>query len=268
MDKMLSLADAARLVPDGATIGFGGGLGLQRRPLAFARELIRQGRSDLHVYGVINGIETDLLIGAGAVASTHTSYVGLDEVGQGPSFQAAAASGELDVHEYSEWVITARFRAQNMGLPYLPWPSGRLTDVARELGFAEVTCPYTGVLLTAVPALRLDVAVIQAPRADAAGNTEYAVPLDHMYDVDALVAHCADTVIVCAEAVGAIDPTRVQLIARDVSAVVEAPNGSWPAAMTPLYGANRRHLLEHYVPAGRGGRFDAYLDEFVHGRDG
>jgi glutaconate CoA-transferase subunit A len=263
MGKVMSLADAARLVGDGATIGFGGGLGLQRRPVEFARELIRQGRRDLHVYGVINGIETDLLIGAGAVASTHTSYVGLDEVGQGPSFQAAAARGELDVHEYSEWVITARFRATNMGLPYLPWPSGRLTDVAAALGFAEVTCPYTGVRLTAVPALRLDVAVIQAPRADSDGTTAYAVPLDHMYDVDALVAHCADTVIVCAEEIGAVDPTRVQLIARDVTAVVEAPRGGWPAAMTPFYGADREHLLEHYVPAGRSGRFGDYLDAFV-----
>jgi glutaconate CoA-transferase subunit A len=263
MDKVRSLAEAARLVPDGATIGFGGGLGLQRRPVEFARELVRQGRTRLHVYGVINGIETDLLIGAGAVASTHTSYVGLDEVGQGPSFQAAAAEGAIEVHEYSEWVITARMRATNMGLPYLPWPSGRLTDVAAAHAFVEVPCPYTGALLTAVPALHLDVAVIQAPRAAADGTTAHAVPLDHMYDVDALLAHCAETVIVCAEEVGEVDATRVQLITRDVTAVVEAPRGGWPAAMTPFYGADRRHLLEHYVPAGRAGRFGEYLDSFV-----
>lgn len=264
-DLRCSLIDAAQLVSDGAAIGFGGGLGLQRRPLSFARELVRQGVKDLDVWGVINGIETDLLIGAGAVASTNTSYVGLDEVGQAPHFQAAAGRGDVAVHEYSEWVITARFRAANMGLPYLPWPSGRFTDATRELGFQELRCPYTGVLLLAVPAIHLDVTVIQAVRCDAAGNAEWGVPFDHMYDVDALVARAARTVIVCAETIGEVDPTRVQLIGREVDAVVEAPLGSWPAAMTPLYGADRRHLLDHYLPAAAAGEFGRYLDEFVHG---
>lgn len=262
---LMSLPDAARLVPDGATIGFGGGLGLQRRPVAFARELIRQGRTGLHVFGVINGIETDLLIGGKAVASTNTSYVGLDELGQAPNFQAAAANGEIQVHEYSEWVITARFRAANMALPYLPWASGRHTDATHELGFKEVQCPYTGLMLLAVPAVKLDVAVIQAPCCDATGNTAVGVPLDQMYDVDALVARSADTVIVCAERIDDVDPTRVPLIGREVDAVVEAPHGSWPAAMAPIYLADRRHLLERYLPAGRGGTFAAYLDEFVYG---
>jgi glutaconate CoA-transferase subunit A len=265
-DVRTSLADAASMVGDGATIGFGGGLGLQRRPVSFARELVRQGRAGLQVFGIINGIETDLLIGAGAVASTNTSYVGLDEIGQAPNFQAAAMRGDITVNEYSEWVMTARFRAANMGLPYLPWPSGRHTDVTKRLGFHEVTCPYTGVRLLAVPTIRLDVAVIQAPRCDPAGNTEIGLPLDHMYDVDALVARSADVVIVCAEEVGNVDPARVQLIGREVDAVVEAPRGSFPAAMTPLYGADRGHLLDHYVPAGLGGDFASYLDRFVHGR--
>ncbi|HEX3801985.1 MAG TPA: CoA-transferase [Solirubrobacteraceae bacterium] len=264
-DRRSTLADAAGLVADGATIGFGGGLGLQRRPVSFARELIRQGRRGLRVFGVINGVETDLLIGAGAVTSTDTSYVGLDEVGQGPNFQAAAGDGRIEVHEYSEWVITARFRAANMGLPYMPWPSGRFTDATRALGYKNVRCPYTGVELLAVPAVQLDVAVIQAVRCDSAGNAELAVPLDHMYDVDALVARSAKTVIVCAEEIGEVDPTRVQLLGREVDAVVEAPTGSWPAAMTPLYSADRRHLIEEYVPAARNGEFSAYLDRFVHG---
>jgi glutaconate CoA-transferase subunit A len=262
-DLRCTLADAAKLVGEGSMIGFGGGLGLQRRPLSFARELVRQDVRGLHVFGVINGIETDLLIGGGAVASTNTSYVGLDEVGQAPNFQAAAQRGDIEIHEYSEWVITARFRAANMGLPYMPWPSGRFTDATGELGFKEVRCPYTDVRLLAVPAVQLDVAVIQAVKCDPAGNAELGVPFDHMYDVDALVARAADVVIVCAEEIGEVDPTRVQLIGREVDAVVQAPRGSWPAAMTPLYGADRRHLLDHYLPAARSGQFASYLERFV-----
>lgn len=266
-DVVTSLADAARLVGDRASIGFGGGLGLQRRPVEFARELIRQGRRSLDVFGVINGIETDLLIAGGCVASTNTSYVGLDDIGQAPYFQAAAARSELLVNEYSEWLITARFRAANMGLPYIPWPSSRLSDSTRHLGFRETTCPYTGMLLLAVPAVQLDVAVIQAVRCDAAGNTEFATPLDMMYDVDALVARAASTVIVCTEEIGAIDRTRTQLVGREVDAVVESPRGSWPAAMLPLYGADRSHLLYEYLRSAEADDFVAYKEAFIDRSD-
>src|SRR5258706_6832666 len=48
--KQVSLAEAAAIVQDGMTIAVGGGLSW-REPVAFLRELIRQGRRDLHVVG-------------------------------------------------------------------------------------------------------------------------------------------------------------------------------------------------------------------------
>jgi glutaconate CoA-transferase subunit A len=140
-DRRTRLADAAALVADGAKIGFGGSIGLYRRPVSFARELIRQERRDLHVYGLLNGFEADLLIGAGCVASTNSSYVGFDELGQAPNWQRFAAEGRIEVNEYSEWMITAGYRAANMALPYLPWVSGRFTDMGKSLGLKEVECP-------------------------------------------------------------------------------------------------------------------------------
>jgi len=265
-DRRMSLADAAGLVADGSKIGFGGNWGLSRRPVAFASELIRQGRTGLHVHGILNGIEADLLIGAGAVASTTSSYVGLDELGQAPNWQRAAATGAIEVHEYSEWMITAGYRAANMALPYLPWITSRHSDLARPLGLKEVECPYTGIPLLAVRALNLDVAVIQATRCDAEGNTELALPLDHMYDVDALIARSAQVVIVCAEEIGEVDHNRVQLVGREVHAVVEAPRGAWPGAMRPLYGVDRAHVADTYIPAAAGGGFAAYLETYVFGR--
>lgn len=263
-DRTMSLADAAGLVADGARIGFGGSWGLARRPMAFVRELIRQGRSGLHVHGILSGIDADMLIGAGAAASTVTSYVGLDELGQAPNFQRAAAAGAIEVREYSEWLITAAFRATNMALPYLPWITSRRNDLARELGLQEVRCPYTGTPLLAVRAIELDVAVIQAVRCDRVGNVALSVPLDFMYDVDALLARSAKTVIVCAEEIGTVDPNMVQLIAREVNAVVHAPGGSWPGSMNTCYPVDRAHIRNSYLPAARAeDGFSAYLDEHV-----
>jgi glutaconate CoA-transferase subunit A len=262
-DRRTSLGGAAALVSNGARIGFGGSIGLYRRPLAFARELIRQERRDLRVYGILSGLDADLLVGAGCVASTNCAYVGFDELGQAPNWQRSAGQGRIQANEYAEWMITAGYRAANMALPYLPWVSGRFTDMGASLGLEEVECPYTGTKLLAVPALKLDVAVLQVERCDAEGNTEIPIPLEHMYDVDALVARAADVVIVCAEQIGEVDPNRVQLIAREVEAVVEVPRGAWPGGLHPLYGVDRAHITDVYLPAARDDRFQGYLDEYV-----
>jgi glutaconate CoA-transferase subunit A len=267
-DRQTSLKEAAALVGDGDRIGFGGSWGLARRPVGFVRELIRQGRRDLHVHGILSGIDADLLIAAGAAASTTSSYVGFDEFGQAPHFQKAASAGDIEINEYSEWLITAGYRAANMGLPYIPWISSRHNDIGPALGLKEIECPFTGTSLLAVRAIEIDVAVIQATRADRKGNTEFSLPIDHMYDVDAMLAHCAKTVIVCAEEVGEIDRNRTQLVGREVDAVVEMPGGGWPGSMSPLYGVDRAHMTDVYLPAAKEGRFDGYLDEYVYDESG
>jgi acyl CoA:acetate/3-ketoacid CoA transferase alpha subunit len=160
-------------------------------------------------------------------------------------------------------MITAALRAANMSLSFLPWRTGRHSDIAADLELQEVADPYTGERYLAIPAANLDVAVIQATRADAAGNTEVGLPLDFIYDVDALIARAAKVVIVCAEEIGPVDATRIQLMGREVDAVVEAPHGAWPCGMSPVYGVDRTHLLEEYIPAARDGAFDGYLEQFV-----
>ena len=66
-DKRVDLAAAAGHVRDGAIVALGGGLSA-RLPMALVREMIRQGRRDLHVVGSAHGIDVDMLIGAGAIA--------------------------------------------------------------------------------------------------------------------------------------------------------------------------------------------------------
>ena len=58
--KLMSLSEAARLVPDGASITLGGTL-LHRTPAAFVRELARQGRHDLELVKPSPAYDLDLL---------------------------------------------------------------------------------------------------------------------------------------------------------------------------------------------------------------
>jgi glutaconate CoA-transferase, subunit A len=268
--KLRTIEEAARLVHDGCRLGFGGQPALARRPMAFVRELVRQGRRDLHVFNMIGGLEVDMLLGAGAIASTNCCYVGLDELGPSPFFQRAAVGGSAEIVEYSEFTLVASLRAAGMDLPFLPWKTGWGSEVVERHGWGTIRCPYTGLELVAVPSNPLDVAAIQVVRCDESGNVELPYPLEVSYDFDYLVSRAATRVIVCAEHVEPIsDPTRVAMIGREVSCVVHAPRGAWPCGIGTEYPVDGRHLLERYLPAtATPEAFAAYLDEHVFGEPG
>jgi glutaconate CoA-transferase subunit A len=264
-DSLCSLEEAAAAVPDGAHIAFGGGGAGMRRPLAFARALARRGARGLHVHHMLGGLETDLLIGAGAVASTNCAYIGLLEYGQAPNFQRAAREGLVEVNEYSEFMYVAGLRAADMGIPFIPWRTPWGSETVERLGIETVRDPYGEEELLAVPATKIDVTVLQVERADADGYVELPAEPDLIWDYDYLVGRVGAKTIVCAEEVGPIrDPARVALVGREVDHVVELPRGAWPLGLHPRYGPDVAHLNDAYLPAAAAGAeaFAAYLEQF------
>src|SRR5262249_58286464 len=76
--------------------------------------------------------------------------------------------------EHSQAGMANRYVAGASGLPFAILRGYRGTSLpAHTTGVAEVICPFTGEVLTAVSALRPDVAVIHAQRADRLGNVQY-----------------------------------------------------------------------------------------------
>ena len=73
--KQVSLAEAATRIDDGARIALGG-FSVYQRPMAFVRELIRQGRRNLTVVGVVNGPEVDMLAGSDGLNFSHCAVGG------------------------------------------------------------------------------------------------------------------------------------------------------------------------------------------------
>jgi glutaconate CoA-transferase subunit A len=261
-DCVCSLEEAVASVFEGAHVAFGGGGAGMRRPVAFARALARSGARDLHVHHMLGGLETDLLIGAGAVASTNCAYLGLLEYGQAPSFQRAARTGEIEVNEYSEFMYIAGLRAADMGIPYIPWRTPWASETVERLGLKTVVDPYSGTELIAVPATHIDVCVLQVERADADGYVELPDEPDLIWDYDYLIGRVAKRTIVCAEEIGPVrDRARVALIGREVDQVVELPRGAWPTGLHPRYGPDVEHITNTYLPASAAGgeEFAAYL---------
>ena len=94
-DKRLSLAQAAALVRDGDQVVMGAGM--ERSPMALLRELVRQGRKELRLAGVVGGaLNLDFLVGAGVAQSVDTCSVTLGRFARtGPNFERHVKDGRI-----------------------------------------------------------------------------------------------------------------------------------------------------------------------------
>lgn len=250
VDKVVSLAEAVGMVGSGARLGVGGVL-LQRKPIALLAALVDAGRSDLALHSFLASLDAELLAAHGCLGSVHTGYVGFEQLGFAPAYSAGADSGAVAVHEYTEFLFVAGLRAALAGLPFMPAKGGSGSGALEELGYAQVTCPYTGIPLVAVPAMTLDVTVLHAEAADPTGAVLGPADPDFLFDLDANMARAADRVIVTVERVVSSDVIRAQrhrtlLFGFEVDAVVELPGGAAPTGLPgcdePDLAALRRYL--------------------------
>ena len=99
--KIVSLAEAAALIPDGATVGFGGSL-LHRAPNAFARELARQERRGLAYVKSSAAYDLDLLCAAGCLDRVEAGIVTFEPpFGLAPNYRRAIERGAVKLREHA-----------------------------------------------------------------------------------------------------------------------------------------------------------------------
>ena len=171
MAEIVSLADAVRLaVRDGDTVAMEGFTHLI--PFAAGHEVIRQGRRDLTLVRMTPDLIYDQLIGAGCARKLVFSWGGNPGVGSLHRFRDAVEHSwpvPLEIEEHSHAGLANRYVAGAAGLPFavLRGYSGTsLEGLNNAPTIKPVTCPFTCETLTAVAAVRPDVAVIHAQRAD------------------------------------------------------------------------------------------------------
>ena len=264
------MADAISLISDGATVAIGGHT-LRRHPMAALAEIIRQRKRNLHLVGWNNGIDMDILVGAGAARSVETSYVGISGFGLARNFRRAAEAGEIEIREHSEISALDMFRGGASGIAFTASSVLAGTDVAAtNPRIATVTSPFDGRPYTAVQAIRPDVSIIHAHTADALGN----VQLDNQHwpdnDADVFVGWAGRTTIVTVEQIVSEDAVRARpeftILPRDVvTCVVEAPYGAYPCACDARYTYDLEHVADYYAASADATAFARYLERWVMG---
>ncbi len=253
MDKRRSLAEAAELVDDGATIAIGG-LSMNGAPMALVRELVRRGVRDLTVVAIVAGMPVDWLVAGGCVSKVISGLISFEGLGMAPHFRAAVQRGEVEMEEYSEHTLICRLQAAAYGLPFMPTRAGLGTDmVTLHPDTTRVeTDPATGQEYVACTALPVDVALVHAHGADTEGNVRVDPKLIWM---DNEIVNAAARTVVSVEEIlphrAFVDePHRTTYPRFLVDAVTVAPYGAYPTANFPRYSYDPRFFAD-YVGAAR-----------------
>ncbi|MEU9292342.1 CoA-transferase [Streptomyces sp. NPDC048266] len=221
----------------GMTIGIGG-WGSRRKPMALVRALLRSDVTDLTVvsYG---GPDVGLLAAAGKIRTLVAAFATLDSIPLEPHFGAARQRGSLAMVELDEAMVMWGLTAAAQRLPFMPVRAGLgsgVMDVNPSL--RTVTSPYDdGEELLAVPALRLDAALVHLNRADVHGNGQYLGPDPYFDD---LFCEAADTAYVSCERIVETSellkdagPQSLLVKRAFVHGVVETPNGAHFTSCAP-----------------------------------
>jgi glutaconate CoA-transferase, subunit A len=289
LDKTMPLKEAIRrYVKNGAHISIGG-FTLNRNPMAAVYEIIRQKITDLHLYAHSNGTGLDELIGAGCISKLEIAYGGNGKAA--PTcirFARAIQNNEILFEDYSNYMMSLRFMAGAMGVPFLPTLSGLGSDMLTTWGFSEsmrlsdpkivdkklavVANPFGNwggaQKVVAVPAINPDVTIIHVQQADIMGTCR----IKGLTFADVEQAKASRHVIVTCEnlvekAVLRENPDMNQIPFIHVSAVCHVPFGGYPTAVYGHYDYDAQYLKQFAAAARDENAFTAYQDRFIFGVD-
>ncbi len=266
--KLTTMEEAiARHVPAGSMVLLGAQLE-QMIPFAAGHELIRQGKRELTLVGPISDILFDQLIGAGCVSRVMAAWVGNVSAGVGYCFRRAVEQNlprPVQMVDYSNFTLALALHAAALGVPFMPTYSTLGSDLLAKNGnLREFPSPVNEERLVAVRALKPDVAIIHAQRADAQGNTHLWGNLGVAVDG----ARAARKVIVVAEEIVppeviASDPNRTLIPGFLVAAVVHEPWGAHPSPVQGYYGRDHAFFSQYHEQSRSLEDFERWLERWV-----
>ena len=186
MKQAIGVEKAVQMIPDGASVMFGGFMGVGS-PCRIIDEMVAQEKRDLTIIGndtARPGLAIGKLVDAGCVKKVITSHIGTN-----PVTQKLMIEGRLEVELVPQGTLAERIRAAGYGLGGVLTPTGLGTPAADGKRTVEVN----GRTFLLEEPLSADVAIISAHRADYNGNLDFTLTARNFNPVMCLAA---ETVIV------------------------------------------------------------------------
>src|SRR6185503_830901 len=255
MAEIVSLAEAVeRAIHDGDAVAMEGFTHLI--PFAAGHEVIRQRRRDLTLIRMTPDLIYDQLIGAGCARKLIFSWGGNPGVGSLHRFRDAVENSwpvPLEIEEHSHAGMANRYVAGASGIPFAVLRGYNGTDL------------YRLETLNGVSALRPDVAVIHAQRADRTGNVQ-------LWGITGVqkeaVLASARSVVTVEEIVDELDPRpgAVVLPGWTVTFVAQARDGAHPSYALDYSVRDNDYYVAWDAIARDRETFTRWLDELYAGR--
>ena len=270
MAQILPLKDAiADAVRDGDIVALEGFTHLI--PFAAGHEIIRQRRRHLTLVRMTPDVIYDQLIGAGCASKLVFSWGGNPGVGSLHRLRDAVEKNwpvPLALEEHAHAGMATAYAAGASGLPFGLLRGYLGSDLPRfNPKIKYIECPFTGERLAALPAIRPDVTVIHAQKADRKGN----VMLWGVTGVqkEAVLA-ARRAVVTVEEVVDRLDaphgaPNVVILPHWVVRAVSEVKGGAFPSYALGYYPRNNAFYKQWDAVARDRDTFNAWIDRHVRG---
>ena len=192
------------LVADGQTLAVGG-FGLCGIPEALIAALRDSGAKDLTVISNnagVDGFGLGMLLATRQIRKMISSYVG-----ENKEFERQYLAGELELEFNPQGTLAERLRAGGAGIPAFFTATGYGTIVAE----GKETREFDGKHYVLETALRADVSLVKAWKADTAGNLVFRRTARNFNPAVAMAGRVCVVEVEEIVEVGAIDPDQVHL---------------------------------------------------------
>jgi glutaconate CoA-transferase subunit A len=268
-DKVLSPDEVAGELRSGMTVGIGG-WGSRRKPMALVRAILRSAVTDLTIVS-FGGPDVGLLIAAGRVRRVVCGFVSLDTIALEPHFRRGRQDGTIELTELDEGMLHWGLLAAAYRLPFLPSRAGLGSDVLRvNPELRTVRSPYADAEeLVAVPALRLDVALVHMNRADAGGNGQYLGPDPYFDDLFCLAAErsfvSCERIVPTGSLLAQGPPQSLLLNRAMVHGVAQTPRGAHFTSCVPDYERDEAFQREYATAAAKPGAWQRFQADYLDG---
>jgi len=216
--KQFSDAAAALdgVVADGQTLAVGG-FGLCGIPEALIEALRDSGVQGLTVISNnagVDGFGLGVLLGTRQIRKMISSYVG-----ENKEFERQYLSGELELEFNPQGTLAERLRAGGAGIPAFFTRTGYGTIVAE----GKETREFDGHQYVMETALKADVSLVKAWKADAAGNLVFRKTARNFNPAVAMAGKVCIAEVEQLVDIGSIDPDHVHLPGIYVDRIVHNP---------------------------------------------
>jgi glutaconate CoA-transferase subunit A len=235
-------------------------------PHAAGLEIIRQNIRHLTLIRMTPDIIYDQLIGMGCADKLVFSWGGNPGVGSLYRLREAYEHGiphPMEFEEHAHAAMANAFQAGASGLPVAIFKGYRGTDYpTMNPNIRFITCPFTGEQLTAVPALRPDVAIIHAQRADPQGNIWLRGILGVQKEAVLAAGH---SIVTVEEIVEVVDESigGVVIPRWAIDAVCEVPLAAFPSYAEGYYDRSNAFYVRWGEISRTMDSFLAWMEEFV-----